>query len=163
MPQFGFYPAQIFWFCISFGMLFVAMRYFLLPPIERIIKERQDKIQQLLDEAENLSAEAEKLEREYAKRIDRTTHSSSKMIQQVHEEIALNQAKQEEELLQLLKQNIQKVKNNLKSREQNILKNMETISGDFVQSVCQVFYGFDLPEKELNKRLRRKIRELKDV
>ncbi len=163
MPQFGFYPSQIFWLLISFSILFVAMRYVLLPPIERIIKERQDKIDDMLKNAESMSEETKLLEAKYQRGIDRATQSSSKMLQQVHEEIALKQSKQEEELLDALRQNIQKVKNNLKSREHTILKNIETISKNFIQSVTHVFYDVDLTEKELSKKLKRKIKEFKDV
>ncbi|MGN1091278.1 MAG: hypothetical protein ACI4RJ_02145 [Alphaproteobacteria bacterium] len=163
MPQFGFYPAQIFWLCIAFGVLFVAMQFFLLPPVARVLKERQEKIQELLNEAEKTSEQVQSLTLEYQRKIDRATRQSSKMLQQAHEDIALEKAKQEEELLDLLKQDLQKAKYNLKNKEQSIFKNMAVICRDFIESVGEIFYGSVLPEKELNKKIKKKIREFKDA
>ena len=163
MPQFGFYPSQIFWFFVSFSILFIAMHYILLPPIECIMKERHDKIDEMLKNAESVSDEAEQLEQEYQRQIDKATQNSSKMLQQVHEEIAQKQSRKEEELLDVLKQDIQKVRSNLKSHKQTILKNMKTISKNFIVSICDVFYNIELPERELDKKLKKKMTEFKDV
>ena len=67
MPQldFNFYIAQIFWLFISFGILFVSMRFWLLPPLIDVLKKREEKIRHILRQADKLSAQAQRVQKNY--------------------------------------------------------------------------------------------------
>ena len=163
MPQFGFYPAQIFWLVVSFGILFISMQFFLLPPVEKILKQRQEKITAILDKAERLTKQAEELTNKYQMQIDLATQKSSEAIQEVHNQIALEQSKREEELLQSLEKDIERAQNNLKNRQKSVFNHIEKISYNFIQCVCEVLYDFIFSEKELVTEIKHRSKEIKNA
>ena len=105
MPQLdiAFYPAQIFWLIISFGILFLAMKYWLLPPLADVLDQREEKIKKILRQADKMSAEAERIGKEYQQYVDDAVQYSTRVLQTAHDEVAANYATQEENLLQILK------------------------------------------------------------
>lgn len=163
MPQFGFYPSQIFWLIVSFGILFVAMRYFLLPPLEAIIKQREDQVHVLLDQAQALNDQAENLQKEYQQEMDATTQRSTKRLSQVNEEVAVHTAEVEEEMLQSLQQDIKKAQTTLKNKRKNVLGRIEAVSNTFIQSILSVFYNATFSQKELSDELKKALKGADDV
>ncbi|MBP5343855.1 MAG: hypothetical protein J6Y85_02115 [Alphaproteobacteria bacterium] len=63
MPQFNLsnYTGQIFWMLISFGILFMWIRYFIFPLYYTIFKARELIIQKHLSQAEKINKKAEKV------------------------------------------------------------------------------------------------------
>ncbi len=62
MPQFeqtDTFVSQLFWLVITFGVLYLVLRYVLLPRIADVLESRQDRIANDLEEAEKLKLESE--------------------------------------------------------------------------------------------------------
>ena len=62
MPQFeqaDTFVSQLFWLAITFGVLYLVLRYALLPRIADVLESRQDRIANDLEEAEKLKHESE--------------------------------------------------------------------------------------------------------
>ena len=62
MPQFeqaDTFVSQLFWLAITFGVLYLVLRYALLPRIADVLESRQDRIANDLEEAEKLKRESE--------------------------------------------------------------------------------------------------------
>lgn len=66
MPQLDIssFFSQIFWLIITFSLLFVIVRNFIVPNMERILISRSSYIDSLLEQARQISAEAAQVERE---------------------------------------------------------------------------------------------------
>ncbi len=163
MPQFGFYPSQIFWLLVSFGILFVAMRFFLLPPIEAILKMREDKIKAILREADKLTAQSERLEKSYRQYVDLAAQNASKILQTAHDEIATENAQAQEDLLHSLQSETQRAQERVQKRKDDVFKHIGTISYNFMQTFLNVFYQIKLPEKGLKKKIADWVRREKNV
>ena len=60
MPQLNFstYTSQIFWLIISFSLMLLIMRFFIVPRISSIIDERNRNIKTYIKKAEKLQEEA---------------------------------------------------------------------------------------------------------
>ena len=56
MPQFDYttFTTQLFWVCLTFGLLYLAMARLALPRIGEILEDRQDRIDNDLDKAVEL-------------------------------------------------------------------------------------------------------------
>jgi F-type H+-transporting ATPase subunit b len=63
MPQFDFtfYISQIFWMCVSFGLLFWAMHKWIMPKIQHLRQQRQQQMSDLLEKAVQIRVEADHL------------------------------------------------------------------------------------------------------
>ncbi|MEJ2026487.1 MAG: F0F1 ATP synthase subunit B', partial [Limibacillus sp.] len=67
MPQFDpqWFASQIFWLAVIFAALYYVLNKFAIPRIGEVLEERQAKIEDDLNKAENLKAEAESVLKEY--------------------------------------------------------------------------------------------------
>ena len=155
MPQldFSFYPAQIFWLIISFGILFLAMKYWLLPPLANVIEQREEKIKKILRQADKMSAEAERIGKEYQQYVDEAIQYSTRVLQTAHDEVAANYANQEENLLQILKTDTQKAEDDINQEKKNLLGGIEDITYHFVKIFLKVFYSLKLSEKDTQEQI----------
>ena len=165
MPQLdiAFYPAQIFWLIISFGILFLAMKYWLLPPLADVLDQREEKIKKILRQADKMSAEAERIGKEYQQYVDDAVQYSTRVLQTAHDEVAANYATQEENLLQILKTDTEKAENDINEEKKNILGGIEEITYNFAKIFLKVLYSLKLPEKDTQKQISLLIKEKKDV
>ena len=155
MPQldFAFYPAQIFWLIVSFGILFFAMKYWLLPPLTDILAQREEKIKEILRQADKMSAEADRINKEYQQYIDDVVQYSTRILETAHDEVAANYAAQEENLLQVLKTDTQKAEEDVKIEQKNILGDLESITYHFMKIFLKAFYSLKITEKEVRKQI----------
>mgnify|MGYP004551915075 CR=1 FL=1 len=159
MPQFGFYPSQIFWLLICFAVLFIAMKYFLLPPIEAVLKQREDKMKDILRQADKLSSKAEQIEKAYQQYIDKAYQYAAQVSQTAHDEIAADYATQEERLLKTLRKDTKKVEQELKAQDRLMASKRETIIYNFAQIVLHVLYRIKRPEKTLQAQVEKYLKE----
>lgn len=75
MPQFDIttYPAQIFWLVIAFGALYLITYIFIAPTTERIIKTREEFIENNINNATALSKEVQNLKHYYDEELKKVT------------------------------------------------------------------------------------------
>lgn len=64
-----YFASQLFWFAISFVLLYVLLSRFVLPRIGGAIEERRDRIADNLDAAADLKAQADETEQAYQKAL----------------------------------------------------------------------------------------------
>ena len=165
MPQldFNFYCSQIFWLFVSFGLLFVAMKFWLLPPLTDILKKREDKIRFILRQADKLSAQAERVQKAYQQYVDEAHQYSVRVLQTAHDEVADNYEKQEKELQKALKEDVQKAQKHLEEQKIAIYSKLETITFNFMQIFLKICYALKTSEKSLQQEISARIKEDKNV
>jgi len=64
-----YFASQLFWFAISFVLLYVLLSRFVLPRIGGAIEERRDRIADNLDAAAEMKAQADETEEAYKKAL----------------------------------------------------------------------------------------------
>lgn len=87
MPQFDFsvYGSQIFWMCLSFGLLFWAMQRFLMPKIRQLQQKRADEKNVVLQEADALLEKALALEQDIESRRKSARDDAAAVVSQALE------------------------------------------------------------------------------
>ena len=72
MPQFDarFFAGEIIWTLISFALLFVLLRWLVLPRLTAAINERTRAISEEIEQAKKLREEAEALKSDYRRKLD---------------------------------------------------------------------------------------------
>ncbi len=117
MPQFesDFFSSLIFWEVISFGILLFVLYKYAFPGILSVLEEREKKIKDSLDQAEQHRSEAERRLKEY--------------------EAKLNEAgKEAEGILAAAKERAQRL---LDENEQRLIADAERIKGDATREIEQ--------------------------
>lgn len=119
MPQLdpSSYPSQIFWLIVCFLILYTVMLKVALPRITEVLQNRQEKIANDLDTAEELRLEAEQLEEEYKIAVESGQQKANDLIAQAVSEVNEESKKMHEELDQELAKQFAKAEKRLeKSR-----------------------------------------------
>ena len=127
MPQFDFsvFAGQVFWLLVSFGTLYMGVRFIVFPMFESIFTARKKLIDVPLEKAEKITNDTQALEEEIEKK---------KMLQQKHNEEKLRSVyqkelvrlqevskKTDESLAGALRKTVQKINND----EALVLKNID--------------------------------------
>lgn len=92
MPQLDFttYLPQLFWLAVTFAFLYIVMARSALPRVGQILEERQNRIDNDLEQAEGFRTESEKLEADYEKL---TADAKAKAVAHLQEERAKVEAR----------------------------------------------------------------------
>ena len=82
MPQLdpGVWVPQIFWLIITFGFLYVVISKVVFPRLSESIEQRNDYISDLLDEANTIAEQTEKLNNEYKELISNSKRDAQEII-----------------------------------------------------------------------------------
>ncbi|MBR6411694.1 MAG: hypothetical protein IKS41_00850 [Alphaproteobacteria bacterium] len=133
MPQFetAFYGAQIFWLLISFGFLYLMMSQLICPMIEEVIKERDKKIQTLLNTAEELNAEAADFHQRYQTYLMDAEREKMEKIQKAYQSIHKKTVAAENK-------NEAKLRQKIRRAEEKINRTTETLEQEADQVSCEL-------------------------
>lgn len=82
MPQLDptFFPSQLFWLAITFGLLYLFLWRFALPRVGSVLQQRRERIASDLEKAERMKKEAEKLNLEYVTSLGEVRAKANHMI-----------------------------------------------------------------------------------
>ena len=110
MPQFetAFYGAQIFWLMISFGFLYLMMSQLICPMIEEVLKARDEKLQSLLNAAEELNGQAADYHQRYQTYMMNAEREKTEKIQEAYQNIRKKIARAESKNETSLRQKIRR-------------------------------------------------------
>jgi F-type H+-transporting ATPase subunit b len=76
---------EVFWFTLAFAILFVVMWKYGLPPIQKAMQERTDKIRDNLEESERVRNEAQGILEEYQRQLSDARNQSNRIIEEARE------------------------------------------------------------------------------
>ncbi|MDX1737660.1 MAG: ATPase, partial [Alphaproteobacteria bacterium] len=95
MPQLdpASYPSQIFWLAISFAVLFLVMWKVALPRVGDTLANRQQKLTGDLEKAEQLKADAEKVQEDLDKSLADARAEAQSIMAKTAQEISEAQEK----------------------------------------------------------------------
>lgn len=90
MPQFNpaFFAPQLFWLAVTFVALYVLMAWVALPKIGAVLDERQRRIDDNLDKAAQLKAEAEAAVAAYEKALAESRAHAHSVIKEASDRLA---------------------------------------------------------------------------
>lgn len=153
MPQFdiAWFPSQIFWLLVSFLILYTAMRWFLLPPLQDIMRARDQKIQSILRQADKLNAEADRIMQSYQGFMDAAEAYSAKIVQTAHDDISTAYSDQENKMNQRLETDSAAAEHEVERQRATIFKELALLTSQFIQILLNSVYGLK-PKKTLLKK-----------
>ena len=151
MPQLdpAYWPSQAFWLILIFTFLYLALSKIFIPKIKESIDDRENKIKDDLDEAQELKTIAEQKLKEYEITIENAKKDVQKIIfeskKKLNSEIQ-NKKKQFEKEIETEVKNAEKEIENLKK---DSLNNISTISEEMTSKVVEILSGEPLNQSSV--------------
>lgn len=124
MPQFDVstFSSQLFWLCISWGILFLYLWKVIVPRMNAKLDARDHKIQQLITEAHALDSRADQLIKDYDQKLMALKTEHAAKYEQVAQFIKHSKAELESKLSHELDVAVAEYKQQLKASETNLLQ-----------------------------------------
>ena len=167
MPQLDpkYWASQVFWLILLFTILYISIAKFYLPKIKKKLEDRENKIKEDLDEANNMKSLSEKKLEEYniilenskkevIKILLESKNTLNKDIQNkknsMEKEIEKEILNAQKEILQLKKSSIESINNISQDIASNIIEKM---SGDKLNESSIKAVVEDISKKNIGKYL----------
>lgn len=153
MPQLDFttYVPQIIWLVISFTAMFLVMWKVCVPRIGGALEARQKKIEQNLERAAELKAEAEAAIEAYEKALADARATAHEEIVKVQTDLKAKQDAEETKLSQTLQARIKEGEATIDKALQGALASLDAMAVDVAAAACERLTG-DAPDaKALEK------------
>lgn len=132
MPQFdpAFFAPQLFWLAVTFITLYVLMAKVALPKIGAVLDERQRKIDDNLDKAAQLKAEAEAAVAAYEKALSESRAHAHSVIKEASERLAKQAEERTRELSAKLAEQIKAGETRIAAAKDAALNNVREVALD---------------------------------
>ena len=152
MPQLDVsgFPSQIFWLVITFVFLWWLMAKVALPKVGLVLEERQKKINDSLDMAENLRIEARSELDAYEIAISVAHDEARKVINDANQEGTQASANQLAEMRISLTNQIAEVETEIESVKEKALEDIGQSAREVTISTLDKLVGIKIPAKTLN-------------
>ena len=76
---------EVIWFTLAFFILFILMKKFALPPVQKAMDQRAEKIRDNLEEAEQVRNEAQDVLKQYKRQLADARDESNRIIEEARE------------------------------------------------------------------------------
>lgn len=143
MPQLDFttYVPQIIWLVITFVAMFLVMWKICVPKIGGALEARQKKIEQNLERAAELKAEAEAAIESYEKALAEARASAHDEIVKVQADLKAKQDAEEAKLSESLQARIKEGEAAIDKALQDALSGLDAMAADVATAACERLTG----------------------
>jgi F-type H+-transporting ATPase subunit b len=143
MPQFDptYFAPQIFWLLLTFAVLYVLMTVVALPKIGAVLDERQRKIDDNLDKAAQLKAEAEAAVAAYEKALSESRAHAHSVIKEASDRLAQEADERNKALAARLAEQVKDGETRIAQAKDKALANVRDVAIDVAGSVFARLVG----------------------
>ena len=156
MPQLDIttFPSQIFWLCLSFGLLYLLVNARILPKIKQMIDAREATVKGDMDRARSLRTQAELLKQEYELALHEAHQKASALLQDASAKTAKLQDERTLKLENSLKHQTQEAEARIQALRVSIFKDMEQVAMHAAGEIVEKFLGKPVSEAEVKQQLK---------
>ena len=165
MPQldFAFYPAQIFWLLVCFFILYFSIKYWLLPPLTKVILKREDTVKSILRQADEMNDKAKQLDDKYSNYLKRVDDDVARMLNDAHEQMARSEMEQDAEIKKQIDDDLLQIKKEADSQRRMVFKHLNFLNTRLIDIVVFKIYGLKTDKKAIVAGVKKTVRGEKNV
>ena len=156
MPQFeqaDTFVSQLFWLVITFGVLYLVLRYALLPRIADVLESRQDRIANDLEEAEKLKRESEDALQAYEAALATARAHAQEMAAVAKAEATKDADRRSAELEAKLAEDIKTAEVRIQEVRSEALTGIRTVVQETAQAITAKLIGVDVDAGSAEKAI----------
>lgn len=153
MPQFDptFFAPQLFWLFATFIVLYVLMSRLAMPKIGAVLEERQRKIDDNLDKATQLRAEAEAAIALHEKALAEARQQAHDVLRACQETLAKRADDRSRELSERLAGQVREGEARILAAKEQALAHVLEIAADIAQTAAAKLTGQSVEAAEANR------------
>ncbi|AVM74750.1 F0F1 ATP synthase subunit B family protein [Magnetospirillum gryphiswaldense] len=161
MPQFdpAFFAPQLFWLAVTFITLYVLMAKVALPKIGAVLDERQRKIDDNLDKAAQLKAEAEAAVAAYEKALSESRAHAHSVIKEASERLSKQAEERTRDLSAKLAQQIKAGEARIAAAKDAALTNVREVALDVAGATVSRLVGGNADQAKLEAAVASALKE----
>ncbi len=150
MPQFdpSSFPSQLFWLFVSFVVLYWVVARFAIPRISNILEQRERVVQDDLDRAETLKAEAEKALADYEAAMATARDQARTLMHKVSEEAKAEAEARNKEIGEELTAQIAEAEGRIAKARDDAMAGLASIAAEAAQDAAARLAGLSVDSKD---------------
>ena len=151
MPQLDptYWASQAFWLILTFSVLYISIARFYLPKIKKNLEDRENKIKEDLDEANNLKNISEKKLKEYEVILQDAKKEVAKILleskKKLNKDIQTKKGAMEKEI----ENEIEKAQRKISELKKNSVDSIKNISQEIAANIIEKMSGDKLNESSI--------------
>ncbi|MEM7696213.1 MAG: F0F1 ATP synthase subunit B [Pseudomonadota bacterium] len=156
-PPFDFsaFPSHLFWFAISFGVLYFFVNRLIVPQVGGIIEDRRDRVAADLGEASRLSRETDEVIAVYEQELTEARQKAYAIAQERRDEIKAEQASQQAETEAKLEKQIADAEKEIAQRRDSALRDVDAIATEAAQAIVTQLSGVTVSDADVSAAVKR--------
>jgi len=143
MPQMSIpdFMPQLVWLCIIFPIIYLSMKYFALPRISQIIRNRELKITGNLTKAEEIKDKIEQTNKDHEIAIEKTNEEIKKIVNEINANTLLKAEKKLADCQSEINSELEKEKSKIMKEIDKFDKNIKSISIEIIENIIVKIYN----------------------
>ncbi|MDR3435953.1 F0F1 ATP synthase subunit B' [Telmatospirillum sp.] len=152
MPQFDptFYATQLFWLCVTFVLLYLLMSTMAMPKIGAVLEERQRRIDDNLDKAGQLKAEAEAAIALYEKALAESRAQAQDLLRHSAETLSKQAEERQKQLGERLAGQVKAGEARINAAKEQALAHVRGIATEVAKSTAAKLTGVTLDDSKVS-------------
>lgn len=150
LPQFDptWFASQLFWLLVAFGVMYLVFSRRTLPDLSSIIENRKNHIQADLDQAEELTSEAEAVQDAYEKGLQGARDQSANMLNDIHASMQDRKSEQSEAFRIKSEKDVKATEERLSAAKDKAMSEISDIVADVAAQAVQKIIGVSADAKQ---------------
>jgi len=151
MPQLDptYWASQAFWLILVFSVLYISIAKFYLPKIKKNLDDRENKIQEDLDEANNLKNLSEKKLGEYEVTLENSKKEVTKILLESKNKLDKDIQIKKDAIEKEIEAEILKAKKEILDLKENSINSISAISEEIASNIIEKMSGDKLNESSI--------------
>ena len=151
MPQLDptYWASQAFWLILVFSILYISIAKFYLPKIKKNLDDRENKIKEDLDEANELKQLSEKKLAEYDLIMENSKKEISKTILEAKKKLSDDIGVKKSSIEKEIEIEITKTQKDILNLKKNSIKSINNISKEIAANIIEKIVGDKLNESSI--------------
>ena len=151
MPQLDpkYWASQAFWLILTFSVLYISISNFFLPKLKNNLNDRDNKIQDDLDEAKNLKELAEKKQKEYTLIIESAKRDVLKTFVDSKKKLDEDIQKKKKLIEIQIEKELKKAESDIEKLKVNSIKDIAFMSEELASRIIENISGEKINESSL--------------
>ena len=147
------YPSMVIWLTISFAVLYVLMAKVTLPRVAHVLEKRQDRIDDNLEKAAGLKAEAEAASAAYEKALADARDQAQEILHETSQRLATTAARRHAEVAERLAGEIAAAEERISQAKHDALSQVSEMAAAVVGEAATKLLGEAPDEKSVSAAL----------